>query len=88
MDGYFDPFEMTDINNNHIEAGKCAYNTVQWTYRLSRFRGGTLPEWLENFSLLHKDHAMNFGEGTGRTDFLGAIVSPSINQRNCCGDKV
>ena len=44
----------------------------------------------QNFSVLHKcsmgkNHPIYSGGSTGLTDFFGAIVSPSISQRNCCG---
>ena len=39
----------------------------------------------EKFSLLHKDYATYSGAVTGRTEFFGSIVSPSISHRNCCG---
>ena len=37
------------------------------------------------FLCFAQNHPIYSGGSTGLTDFFGAIVSPSISQRNCCG---
>lgn len=80
-------FQKENVGNCSIYDRKNTAGTV-FTIENSPSAG----EWQqpENFSVLHKcpvgkDYPIYSGGSTGLTDFFGAIVSPSISQRNCCG---